>query len=200
MDSTSHVDRKRSQDVHEKRLLERVVARDRLAFEQLFYAYHPRLHRFVTRMVKHAWLADEIVNDVMLVIWRGAKNFAGNSSVSTWIFGIAYRISLKRLRKRRLMSLFVHNDVALEQASHDGGYGLSEQREWLKRGFDQLSPSQRAVVELSYYSGYGYAEIGEILDCPENTVKTRMFHARRKLKRVLPVLERDDVRPRRQTK
>ncbi len=193
-------DRRRPPDEHERRLLDRVVERDRLAFEQLFYAYHPRLQRFVTRMVKHAWLADEIVNDVMLAIWKGAKSFAGNSRVSTWIFGIAYRVSLKRLRRRRLRAIFVHNDIAIEQASHDGGYDLDEQREWLQRGFDQLSARQRAVVELSYYSGYGYAEIGKILGCPENTVKTRMFHARRILKRVLPTLEHETIQRGRQTK
>ncbi len=189
MELTDQTAQAGSTDEHERRLLHRVVNHDRLAFEQLFFAYHPRVFRFVVRMVKHHWLADEIVNDVMLAVWKSAGTFAGHSRVSTWIFGIAYRVALKRLRRRRLRALFVHNDIAIEQASHDGGYGIDEQREWLRRGFDCLSPQQRAVVELSYYSGYGYAEIAEILDCPENTVKTRMFHARRKLARVLPKLE-----------
>ena len=144
--------------------------------------------RFIARMVRCENLAEELVNDVMMVVWRRAGHFAARSRVSTWVFGIAYRTALKGLRRRRLRQLFTHTDAIEDMAMVEGGYALQAEQEWLRRGFDRLTPQHRAVVELCYFGGYGYAEIGEIVGCPENTVKSRMFHARRHLKRALPEL------------
>ncbi len=180
-------------DAHERRLLDCIADGDRRAFEQFFFAYQPRLMRFVARIVRCENLAEELVNDVLMVVWRSAGRFAGRSRVSTWVFGIAYRKALKSLRRRRLLSLFSSTDRVAELAAVDGGYALAADQQWLRRGFDSLSAQQRAVVELSYFGGYGYAEIGAIVGCPENTVKTRMFHARKKLKLVLPALAGKDT-------
>ena len=175
-------------DHHEGRLLDQIAAGDRRAFEQFFYAYYPRVLRFSVRMVKRQSLAEEVVNDVMLVIWKKAGSFAGHSRISTWVFGIAYRTSLKALRGQKRHHRLVQNQDVLDQASVEGGYGALEDQQWLAKGFDALSVEQRAVVELSYFAGYGYAEIAKILDCPTNTIKTRMFHARKKLKTAMPEL------------
>ncbi len=185
--SSSEPDRG-STEAHERRLLSRVADGDRRAFEQLYFAYQPRLMRFVARMVRCENSAEEVVNDVMLVLWRSASRFAGRSRVSTWVFGIAYRTALRALRRRRLRRLISFPGDALQEVSVEGGYALHVEQQWLRRGFDSLSAPQRAVVELCYFGGYGYAEIAQIVGCPENTVKTRMFHARKKLKLALPAL------------
>src|SRR5215471_3569665 len=75
----------------ELELIERVARRDRRAFEELYNLYHRRLARFLTRLTRRYDLAEEIINDTFWVVWRGARDFRGDSQPSTWILGIAYR-------------------------------------------------------------------------------------------------------------
>ncbi len=171
-------------DNDERSLIRRIVsARDTAAFERLYHGYRPRLGPFVYRIVGDASANDEVFNDVMLAVWRNAASFSGGSKVSTWVFGIAYRQCLKHLRSRKAM-------VELDESMHDS----VDERKSIERGdlvaraIANLSPEQRLVIELSYFEGNTYAEIAEIADCPENTVKTRMFHARRRLKVIMAEL------------
>ncbi len=87
-------------DESDRLLLDRVVAGDRDAFRDLYIAYHRRLARFLTRLTRRYELAEEIINDTMWVVWRRADKFRGDSRVSTWIIGIAYRRALKSLKSR----------------------------------------------------------------------------------------------------
>ncbi len=166
-------------DEHE--LMAAVARQDRRALEALYRGYYTRLFRFAFRMTHSHGTADEIVNDVMLAVWRSAKSFRGSSKVSTWIFGIAYRQTLKRLSKKSLAIApdFDPDDVpAAEDAS-------PEDRDWIRHGVDTLPAAQKLAVVLVFYVGMSYEEVAEVTDCPVNTVKTRMFHARKKLKGVL---------------
>jgi RNA polymerase sigma-70 factor (ECF subfamily) len=166
-------------------LLQLVSARDRRAFELLYRVYYRRLTRFLEQMTRRPQLVEEIVDDAMLVVWRKAGTFNGASRVSTWIFAIAYRKALKALR-RAAEPARVPWDV--EPTSAEGPETElieRESRSRLRRALAELSPEQRAVVELTYYHGYAYREIALIVQCPVDTVKTRMFHARRKLKVLL---------------
>ncbi len=162
----------------EHELLQRIAQRDQAALERLYVSYYPRLARFILRVTRDVELGREVINDVFLVVWRSAHRFRGDSSVSTWIFGIAYRRALKSARRERAGASSsadaAHADVELHTGSLDVESGLA-----------RLSHEQRATVELAYYFGYSYREIAEIMSCPENTVKTRMFHARRALKNLL---------------
>ena len=166
----------------EVRLLEAIAAGERRAFEALYRAYHPRLTRFLDRMTRRPALVEEVLDDTMLVVWRRADRYNGQSKVSTWIFAIAYRTALKALQ--RLDEPI--DDEAEARASAEPGpeQRLGEQQlsALLLRALEALSAPQRAVVELCYFHGAGYREIAEIVDCPIDTVKTRMFHARRRLK------------------
>ncbi|MBN1239783.1 MAG: sigma-70 family RNA polymerase sigma factor [Gammaproteobacteria bacterium] len=178
-------------------LLTRSIGGDRDAFHALYVRfYHPVL-RFVYRVTGQLELAQEAVNDVMLIVWRDGRSFAGRSSVSTWIMGIAYRIALKASERSRRWSrryAAAEFDAAAERlASSQEHTADTEMRDLIEHGLDLLSPEQRAVVELTYYFGCSYEEIAQIVGCPENTVKTRMFHARAKLRTVLPRLGRDDA-------
>jgi DNA-directed RNA polymerase specialized sigma24 family protein len=109
-------------------------------------------------MTRCVQLIEEIVNDTMLVVWQKAHRFDGTSKVSTWIFAIAYRKACKAIK------------------------GLDEP---VGVALDDLPAAQRTVIQLTYHHDMGYADIAEIMDCPVNTVKTRMFHARRRLRLVL---------------
>ena len=166
----------------EVRLLVAIAAGERRAFEALYRAYHPRLTRFLDRMTRRPALVEEVLDDTMLVVWRRADRYNGQSKVSTCIFAIAYRTALKALQ--RLDEPI--DDEAEARASTEPGpeQRLGEQQlsALLLRALEALSAPQRAVVELCYFHGAGYREIAEIVDCPVDTVKTRMFHARRRLK------------------
>jgi RNA polymerase sigma-70 factor (ECF subfamily) len=177
------------------RLLERIAAGDKAALHELYLAYYHRVLRFMKRITGNLDLAQEGVNDVMLTVWRSSTSFEGRSSVSTWIMGIAYRIALKRLEKsRRWTSRFGFNledfedrpEIAVEPSEH------ADLRDTLEHALGALSPEQRAVVELTYFNGCSYEEIARIAGCPVNTVKTRMFHARAKLRRLVPALTGED--------
>jgi RNA polymerase sigma-70 factor (ECF subfamily) len=169
----------------EARLVEAIAAGERGAFESLYRAYHPRLTRFLDRMTRRPALVEEVLDDTMLVVWRSAARYNGRSKVSTWIFAIAYRVALKALRRFDEAS---DDPVADTRASGVAGpeQRLSERQlgELLGRALDSLSAAQRAVVDLTYFHGIGYREIAAIVDCPPDTVKTRMFHARRRLRQL----------------
>jgi RNA polymerase sigma-70 factor (ECF subfamily) len=170
----------------ERRLLERIGARDVRAFEQLYCAYHQRLTRFLSNMLRRPDLVEEVLNDALLVVWNRPEKYNGASKLSTWIFAIAYRKALKALHRR---------DEPVEDPREDarasgepGPEQLLQQhqaRRLLREAMQSLSAEQRAVVDLTYFHEMGYREIAEVMDCPVDTVKTRMFHARRRLKAVL---------------
>jgi RNA polymerase sigma-70 factor (ECF subfamily) len=184
-----------SDDATDLALLERIANGDRNALRQLYSTYYHPLLRFIYRITGRLDLAQEGVNDVMLVVWRNGRSFGGRSSVSTWIMGIAYRKALKLLAaSRRWTSRFagvpfdelIERSDALAEQSDDG-----ELRDLLDTALRHLSAEHRAVVELTYFYGCSYEEIAAIAACPVNTVKTRMFHARAKLKKLLPDLGKD---------
>jgi RNA polymerase sigma-70 factor (ECF subfamily) len=168
-------------------LLRRVAAKDRAAFEELYRRYYPRLFAYVFRLTRRADLVEEVLNDAMLAIWTHASRFAGRSRPSTWIFGIAHHKALKALgRSRPTAGQEPRESDAVEPRGTDDLLERRELRSVMGQALRHLSPEQRAVVELTYYHEFSYQEIAEVLDCPVNTVKTRMFHARRKLRELLP--------------
>ena len=179
-----------SAQAHERALMRRAAAGELDAFESLYRLYHPRLKRFLLRMTRRPALAEEVLDDTMLVVWRRAASYRPEAKVSTWIFAIAYRQALKALHK--VDDAVESNDAQIDE--HAPGPDVGVQRaEWRARvghALDRLSADHRAVIELTYYLGHACREIAEIMDCPVDTVKTRMFYARRKLRTLLaPVRE-----------
>ena len=169
-------------------LVSRVACRELSAFESLYRIYHPRLMRFLDRMTRQPGMVDELLNDTMLVVWNRATAYNGQSKVSTWIFAIAYRKALKALR--RLDPALGEDLVEADgvEAAEPGPEQQAVRRELhdaLLRALDGLSPQHRAVVDLTYFQGMDYREIAAIVDCPVDTVKTRAFYARRRLKLLL---------------
>jgi RNA polymerase sigma factor (sigma-70 family) len=171
---------------YEALLVRRVAAGETRAFEELYRIFHPRLTRFLINILRRPHLVEEALDDTMMVVWRRPDSFTGVSKVSTWIFAIAYRTALKALS--RLDE--AQEDLEAEQRpSLEAGpeQALSERQlqKLLLDAMDKLSSDHRVVVDLTYYHEAGYREIAEIVNCPVGTVKTRMFHARQKLKDIL---------------
>lgn len=160
------------------RLLQRVAEHDGGAFEALFDTYHPRLFSFLFRLTRSHGAAEELANDVMLTLWKDADRFRGESKVSTWIFGIAYRQALAHLRKRKFKLVpFVEEDAAVDESG-----AQIEREDWVRRGVEKLPPKQKLTVMLVYFLGLSCEETAKACGVPVSTVKTRMFHARRKMK------------------
>jgi len=174
-------------DARDRALIARIAQADRAALKELYLLYHRRLARFLTRITSRYDLAEEIINDTFWVVWQRAGEFRGASHVSTWIMGIAYRRGLKALKRARSTQAGAHDVPEEGGASHEPWSG-AERREWLNVALERLPSEQRLVLELAYHLGHSCEEIAQIMNCPVNTVKTRMFHARKKLKVLLPAL------------
>ena len=173
-----------SSNARELELLRQVAAGDRTAFKELYLIYHRRLARFLMRMTSRHDLIEEVINDTLWTVWLKAGDFRGDSLVSTWIVGITYRRALKALRRHGAPRPMLVEEVAVAPDTQLE----DENREWLGQALAELPLEQRMVMEFSYLMGHSCEEIAQIMQCPVNTVKTRMFHAREKLRRSLPRL------------
>jgi RNA polymerase sigma factor (sigma-70 family) len=171
-----------TEDEQDALLLSRIERREMTAFESLYKRYHGKLSRFVVSTLGRTDLADEIINDVMYVVWEKAASYDHQCRPSTWIFGIAYNKARKHFRSAgqpRMESLSDFDADAETTDSHHHWLERLERDDLCASILALLSPEHRAVIELTYFYGMHYREIGQIMGCPENTVKTRMFHARR---------------------
>lgn len=163
-------------------LVGRIAGGDRRAFEALYRAYFPRLARFLQRMARNVALIEEVVNDTMLVVWQKAATFDGSSKVSTWIFAIAYRRACKALHA---LDEPVESDGVEREAPDSDRPEWQFERLRLAHAIDAalatLPLAQRTAFQLTFYHDMAYTEIAEIMECPVNTIKTRLFHARKRL-------------------
>jgi RNA polymerase sigma-70 factor, ECF subfamily len=172
----------------ERELLERIArGRDQAAFRELYGNYYQRLSRLLARMSIRREDIEEVINDTFWVVWTKAGEFRGASQLSTWIIGIAYRRALNALRRAKIRPVsdepFDEDSISVastDDAETDG--------QWLALGLSRLPVEQRMALELTYTLGHSCEEVAAILDCPVNTVKTRLFRARETLKQVLPEL------------
>lgn len=194
---TDALEGQRADDGADLALLADINRGDARALHALYVKYYHRLLRFIHRLTGQIDSAQEVINDVMLVVWKDGKTFAGRSTVATWILGIAYNKALKVLEKSRRWTERTA-DLDFEELSERFPdpvelNQVTEVEDLLEHGFRALTSEQRAVLELTYFFGCSYEEIAAITDSPVNTVKTRMFYARRKLKRLLPELGKDET-------
>jgi len=180
-------------EIDDQALMARVARADRLAFERLYRRYFSRLSRFLGRMTHRSHIVDEVLNDTMLVVWNRAASYRDDCKVSTWVFGIAYRTALKALGRVRDAGCA---ESAEEEAADEGDgpeqkMMRTQDRAILDEALSRLSAEHRAVVELTYFQGFACREIALIVGCPTDTVKTRLFHARRRLRTILSTRKED---------
>ena len=179
-------------DRAERRWLEAVARGDRRAFERLFQRFERPLLVFFLRMVDDRLAAEELVSDTMFEVWRAAERFAGRSKASTWIFGIAHHKAVDRLRRSAPASEELDETAPDPAGGPEADARAGQHAEAMQEALARLPDGQREVVHLAFYQDLSYGEIGKICKIPENTVKTRMFHAKRKLQ---PILERMGMAP-----
>ena len=174
-------------DDTDRSLLRRMAGGDRTALAEMYRPYHRRLARFLSRLTRRPDIIDEVINDCFWIVWQKAGSFRGDSRASTWIFGIAYRCALKSLRQHGDDDA---GDPAVYELADPGADPQAEHelRDWLGKAMARLPTDQRVVLELAYGGGHSLEDIAAIMQCPVGTVKARMFHARVKLRNLLPDL------------
>jgi RNA polymerase sigma-70 factor (ECF subfamily) len=180
-----------SSATHDRELLTRVATGDRSALSELYLAYHPRLRRFLSLCLQRDSI-DEVINDTFLVVWRKSKEFRNASQVSTWIIGIAYRTAIREHRRQRRYATWMSLDECPESCVDSTSQ--TETWDWLRQGIGSLSRDQQLALQLAYGVGYAVEEIAALTFVPVGTVKTRLFHARNKLRRFLPGIGGDPAR------
>jgi RNA polymerase sigma-70 factor (ECF subfamily) len=168
-------------------LIGRIAKGDRLAMQVLFARHHVRVYRFVLRLVGNPSVAEDLISEVFLDVWRQADRFEGRSAVSTWMLAIARFKALSALRKRPDEELDDKAAEAIEDVSDNPEVALQKKDKSavLRQCLEKLSPEHKEIIDLVYYHEKSVEEVAEIVGIPENTVKTRMFYARKKLSELL---------------
>jgi RNA polymerase sigma-70 factor (ECF subfamily) len=171
-------------------LLAAVAMGRQSAFERLYGLYEVRVYQYVNTLVYDAALAEEIVGDTMLAVWRGAGTYTGTSRVSTWIFGIARHKALDAIRRtsrhrQREVELDGAADMPNPHDRPDEGVLRDELTAVTQRALALLSREHQEILRLVFHEELPYEEISSLLRIPVNTVKTRVYYAKQRLKEQL---------------
>jgi RNA polymerase sigma-70 factor (ECF subfamily) len=176
-----------SETSSDKTLIEQIAAGDRLSMRTLFARHRVPLYRWLLRIVRDEALAEDLVSDVFLDVWRQAASFKGRSSVSTWLLAIARYKALSARRRRIDAELDARIVSTTADPADDPEVALQRKNrsELLRECLAQLSPDHGEVIDLVYYHGKSVKEVADIIGVADATVKTRMFYARKKLAKLL---------------
>lgn len=169
--------------VEDETLLARIAGGDKEAMHVFYRRHRLAVYRFVLRFVRDAAAAEDVANDVFIDVLRQAGRFEGRSKASTWLLGMARFKALSQRRRNRDME---DADDALDGVEDEAdtpevSVQKQDKARALRRCIEKLSPEHREVIDLTFYHGKSIREIAEIAGIPENTVKTRAFHARKQL-------------------
>jgi RNA polymerase sigma-70 factor (ECF subfamily) len=164
-------------------LVNRIAAGDKLAMQALFARHRTPLYRWLLRFVGNETIAEDLLSEVFLDVWRQAGRFEGRSSVATWLMSIARFKALSARRRRTEAELNEKIETTVADTASDPEAALQEKNrgELLRQALTRLSPEHREVIDLVYYHEKSVDEVAEILAVPPATVKTRMFYARKNL-------------------
>ena len=176
-----------AQDQTDQNLVRAIAEGDKRAMQVLYRRHDVRVYRFVLRLTNDASLAEDLVSEVFIAAWRQAGGFKAKSQVSTWLLAIARHKALSALTRRRDEQL--SDDVAdLIPDPADDAETMIEDRDRsaiIRKCLSQLSSDHREVIDLVYYHEKSVEEVAEIIHAPANTVKTRMFYARKRMEKLL---------------
>ena len=174
------------QGTSDETLIRAIAAGDRRAMQALYARYSVRIYRFVLRLTNDRSLAEDIASEVFIDVWRGAEGFKVKSQVSTWMLAIARHKALSALRRRSDERLD-ENATAIADPADDAETTVDkrDRSALVQHCLSQLSALHREVLDLVYYHEKSVDEVAEIVGAPVNTVKTRMFYARKRMQTLL---------------
>ena len=170
-------------DTSDAALIRSIAADDKRAMHILFTRHNVRVFRFVLRLVGDKSTAEDIVSEVFLDVWRQAGKFQSRSEVTTWLLAIARNKSFSALRRRPTEELDEEAAATIEDTADDPEAMMQNRQkaDVLLQCLTQLSPAHREVIDLVYYHEKSIEEVAKIIGVPPNTVKTRMFYARKRI-------------------
>ena len=164
-------------------LIERIAGGDKHAMQALFARHRMSIYRWLLRFVSNETLAEDLLSEVFLDVWRQAGRFEGRASVSTWLISIVRFKALSARRRRTEAELDEKIETTVADPANDPEAALQEKNrgELLRQALTRLSPEHREIIDLVYYHEKSVDECAHILGIPAATVKTRMFYAPKKL-------------------
>jgi RNA polymerase sigma-70 factor, ECF subfamily len=172
-------------DTLARRLLQRCAQKDERALKDLHRLMAPRIYAFVSHRLRDSSAAETVVVDTLYEVWKSAARFRGESKVSTWVLGIARNMMLTQARQAGPE----HEDIdeladVLPSLCADGATALSlwQEKQVVHSCMNALSAAHRECMQLVYFEGLGLADVAAVQQVPENTVKTRLFHARKSMR------------------
>lgn len=167
-------------------LIERIAAADTQAMRALIGRYSVRIFRCVFKIVNDRPLADDLVSEILLDVWEHAHRFERRAKVLTWLLAIARYKAMSALKhRRRHEQLDEAHDVVDPTENAEESWCKSHRTKVLRHCLTKLSASHREVLDLVYYQEQSIASVATIIGVPVNTVKTRMFYARKHLATLL---------------
>lgn len=177
------------QESPENLLLARVANRDREALAEVYTRFQRPLFRYLFHLLEQKELAEDVLQEVMVIIWQKAHTFQGTAQAARWIFGIAHHQAFKALRRDAnavsIEELEAALDIVDETASPEADLLRQVTREEVANALACLTPEHREVLELAFFEDFACKEIAAIVGIPLGTVKSRLSYARRALKAAL---------------
>lgn len=170
--------------LQEKRLVELVAAGDSSAFRQLYDLSYGKVARYVQKVVSDHSLADDILVQTYMVAWQKGATFKGSGRITTWLIGIARNIMFREFSKVKKYVPF-EEEYGVADTQSQFQVEVESTNAALKAALQTLKVKHREILELVFYQEFSYVEVAELIGIPENTVKTRVFHAKQALKDVL---------------
>jgi len=164
-------------------LIARIAGGDRLAMQTLFARHRTPVYRWLLRLVGNETVAEDLLSDVFLDVWRQAGRFQARSAVSTWLLAIARFKALSARRTRKDSELDETIEATVADTADDPEVMLAKKHrdQVVREAINELSPEHKEIIDLVYYHEKSVDECAQILGVPSGTVKTRMFYARKKL-------------------
>ena len=177
--------------VDERQITRRIAAGDREALGELYARYQRALFNYLLQLTPDYGLAEEILQDTLVAVWKSAHRFEGRSSLQTWLIGIARRQAHNTLRQRKLPVADESEMKGLiaTEPEPEAFTLASVARDELAEAFQQLAPLHREALVLLFVHELSYQETATILEVPVGTVKSRICNARRALRALLDARE-----------
>ena len=167
-------------------LINQIASGNQEALCRLYSVYGQRMYAYALRLTGVPAIAEDIVQDTLVIIWQDAHRFRGEGKVLAWLLGIVHHTTMKALRHS---SRFITNDLETNlvnpEPSPEDQVQIDEKSQWLQAGLETLSSEHRAVLELVFYQGLSLKEAAVVCRCPVGTIKSRLSYARKQLRGAL---------------
>jgi len=141
---------------------------------------------YALRLTQDQAMAEDVVQDSLVAVWRSARRFRGEGRVIAWLLGIVHHTAMKALRHRhQRISEAIAETLMAPESPPEAQAESNERAAWVRRGLLSLSPNHRAALELVFFLGMTLAEAAQVCGCPVGTIKSRLSYARRHLRSIL---------------